>query len=187
VATQNAVGAHPNRLALHRLGLWLFILSECFLFGAILTSGYYLQGIDRPPEVNQPLGLAITIVLLLSSLSAYRAEASARHGDQRGFSRNMLYTIVLGLVFLAGVGLEWHEAFHDFPPREGFGTVFFTTTGVHAFHVLTGLVALTIVYGLGRNGRFTTGNFWGVEGTVKYWHFVDVAWVFIYPTLYLVN
>jgi cytochrome c oxidase subunit 3 len=60
-------------------------------------------------------------------------------------------------------------------------------TGIHAFHVLTGLIALTIVYRLGRDGRFTHENYWGVEGTVKYWHFVDVAWVFIYPTLYLVN
>ncbi len=49
------------------------------------------------------------------------------------------------------------------------------------------MIALAIVYGLAKDGRFTRGNSWGVEATVKYWHFVDVAWVFIYPTLYLVN
>lgn len=54
--------------------------------------------------------------------------------------------------------------------------------------MLTGVLGLAFVYGLGRSGRFTgRGRSWPVEGTVKYWHFVDVAWVFIYPTLYLVN
>ncbi len=79
------------------------------------------------------------------------------------------------------------EASTHFPPHTGFGTLFFTMTGIHAFHVLSGLIALAVIYGLGRSRRFTAGNYWGVEGTVKYWHFVDVAWVFIYPTLYLVN
>jgi cytochrome c oxidase subunit 3 len=99
----------------------------------------------------------------------------------------MLYTIGLGILFLAGVGYEWAEALEHFPPSTGFGTVFFTLTGVHAFHVLTGLIVLGIVYYMGRDGRFTTGSYWGVEGSVKYWHFVDAAWVLIYPTLYLVS
>ena len=95
--------------------------------------------------------------------------------------------MVLGIAFLVGVGIEWNEAFAHFPEQTGFGTIFFTTTGIHAFHVLTGLILLTVILGLGRKGRFTSGSSWGVEGSVKYWHFIDVAWVFIYPTLYLVN
>ena len=94
---------------------------------------------------------------------------------------------MLGVLFLAGVGYEWAEAFKHFPPGTGFGTLFFTMTGVHAFHVLTGLIALAAVFWVGRRGQFTSGNSWPVEGAVKYWHFVDVAWVFIYPALYLVN
>ncbi|MBI2855798.1 MAG: heme-copper oxidase subunit III [Chloroflexi bacterium] len=176
-----------SRLTINRLGLWLFIVSETFLFAALLSSRYYLQGLQKPDELNQPLGLAITIVLLASSLSAYRAETFSAHGNQRGFERNMLFTLALGAIFIVGVSIEWHEAFKHFPPHTGFGTIFFATTGIHAFHVLSGLIALAIVYGLGRNGRFTRGSYWPVEGAVKYWHFVDVAWVFIYPTLYLVN
>ena len=176
-----------TRAVINRMGLWLFILSETFLFGALLTSRYYLQGVSRPDEVDQLLGLGLTAILLLSSLTAYRAEASAAHGNQGGFSRNILATIALGLLFMVGVGYEWQQAFHHFPPSTGYGTILFTTTGIHAFHVLTGVIALGFVYFLGRRGRFTTGSSWGVEGTVKYWHFVDVAWVFIYPTLYLVN
>ena len=185
--SDSADAHHPSRLAVNRLGLWLFIISETFLFGAIISARYFLQGLDRPEELNQILGLTITIVLIGSGLTAYRAEIFAAHGDQKGFQRNLLATLGLGVLFMAGVGWEWKEAFAHFPPGDGFGSLFFTTTGIHAFHVFTGLIALAIVYRLGRDGRFTQGNYWGVEGSVKYWHFVDVAWVFIYPTLYLVN
>lgn len=143
---------------------------------------------QRPEAVNQTLGLAITGVLLLSSLTAYRAEMASAHGDHRGFIRNLLATIALGVLFLVGVGVEWFEAYQHFPPSTGYGTVFFTTTGIHATHVLSGVLMLVIVLFLGRRaGRYTPDNYWGVEATVKYWHFVNVAWVFIYPTLYLVG
>lgn len=181
------VGRHATRLAINRIGLWLFLLSETFLFGALISSRYFLQGLQRPETLNQPLGLALTVVLIGSSLSAYRAETAIARGERRIFQRNILLTIALGALFLAGVAVEWREAFLHFPPPSGFGTLFFTMTGIHAFHVLTGLIALAVIYLLGRQGRFAPGNSWGVEGTVKYWHFVDVAWVFIYPTLYLVN
>jgi len=176
-----------DRLALHRLGLWLFILSESFLFAALLTTRFYLQGVQRPPEVNQPLGLAISLILVLSSLTAYRGEMAAIYGDYRRFRRNILFTLGLGSLFLIGVGFEWSEAFRSFPPSTGFGTIFFTLTGFHAFHVLTGLLALLVVLLPGQKGRLASGNSWGVEAVVKYWHFVDVAWVFIFPTLYLVS
>jgi len=185
--TQPPISASHDRLAINRLGLWLFIVSESFLFAALLSSRYFLRGVERPPELNQPLGLAISIVLLLSSLTAYRAEMAASFGQQHLLLRNTLYTIGLGLLFLAGVGIEWREAYHHFPPSTSFGTIFFTLTGVHATHVLTGLVLLALVYFHGGKRRFSPSNYWGVEGVVKYWHFVDVAWVFIYPTLYLVS
>ncbi|MBI2941920.1 MAG: heme-copper oxidase subunit III [Chloroflexi bacterium] len=176
-----------HRLSINRLGLWLFILSESCLFAAVISSRYYLQGLHRPAELNQLLGLAITAVLLLSSLSAYRAETAIAHDDQRGFQRNMLVTIGLAGLFLVGVGVEWAEGFHFFPPSSGFGTAFFTLTGIHAFHVLSGALVLSLVYLSGRGGRFGAKRYWPVEGSVKYWHFVDVAWVVIYPTLYLVS
>ncbi len=187
MATHTATHPAHDRLAINRLGLWLFIISECFLFAALLSSRYFLQGVGRPEGLNQPLGLVISIVLLLSSLTAYRSEMGAAHGEQALFRRNILFTLGLAGLFLVGVGIEWAEAFRHFPPSTGFGTLFFTLTGVHAFHVLSGMIALLVVFFLGRDGRFTKGNYWGVEGVVKYWHFVDVAWVFIYPTLYLVS
>ncbi len=60
-------------------------------------------------------------------------------------------------------------------------------TGIHASHVLSGIIVLALIYRRARPGVYGPGAYWGVEGAAKYWHFVDVAWVFIYPTLYLVG
>jgi len=176
-----------RRLSINRVGLWLFFLSDSFFFGALLVTRYYLQGVHRPSDLNQLLGFAISAILLVSSLTAYSAEAAIAHGEEKLFRRNILFTIVLGVVFIAGVGLEWSEGFKHFPPSHGFGTIFFTLTGFHAFHVFTGLIALALLLFRGQKGRFTPDNYWGVEGIVKYWHFVDVVWLFIFPTLYLVS
>lgn len=176
-----------DRPAMNRLGLWLFLISDSFFFAALISSRFYLHGVGKPDELNQFLALGLTAILLVSSLSAYRAETAAAHGDLAVSQRNILITIVLGLAFLVGVGFEWREAFHFAPPSSGFGTILFTLTGVHATHVLSGVIALLAVYRLGRDGRYAGKNPWPVEGAVKYWHLVDVAWVFIYPTLYLVN
>ena len=176
--------APKERLATNRLGLWLFILSESMLFIGLIVARFYLQGTYVPDEADQVIGLVITSILLASSFTAYRAEVFSRHDDQTQSQRNVLWTVLLGTAFLIGVGYEWAEALHAFPPSTGFGTVFFTMTGIHAFHVLTGVLALGVILIHGR--RKPVGP-WPVEATVKYWHFVDVVWVFFYPILYLVS
>ncbi|MDQ7843558.1 MAG: cytochrome c oxidase subunit 3 [Armatimonadota bacterium] len=187
MAAVATVRAPARRLRTLRAGLWLFFVSESFLFAALISARYYLAGFARPAELNQALGLFITAVLLASSLFAYRAEASIICGDRRRFLANTLATVVLGALFLVGVGLEWAEAFVHFPPRDRFGTVFFTLTGTHGLHVLSGVLLLLGVYLHGRRGRYSPEEYWPVEAAVKYWHYVDVVWVFIYPTLYLVT
>jgi len=168
-----------------RLGLWMFIFSECFLFGAFLSARYFTTGTFRPDELNQELALLITAVLLLSSISAYMAEASIKFNDRRRFMLFTIATIFMGLIFMGGVVLELYEATLHYPPSTPFGSSYFMLIGLHAFHVVTGLFGLTIVLYLGRKGHFGSEDNWGVEGVVKYWHFVDLAWVLIYPTLYL--
>jgi len=177
-----------SQIANRRLGLWLFIASESFLFMGFLIARYFMQGVTRPAEVNQPLGLALTVILLLSSFTANRAEVSIGHDDRSAFLRNLLATIGLGVLFLLGVvAVEWPEARQFAPPSTGYGTVLFSLTGLHAFHVLTGLILLVLMFWRGKRGQFSAQNYWDVQGSVIYWHFVDVAWVFIYPTLYLVG
>ncbi len=183
-----AVHSLKQQIVNRRLGLWLFILSESMIFFALLATRFYMQGSHRPAEVNQVLGLIITCILLLSSFTANRAEVAIAHGDRSAFLRLLLATIVLGLVFLVTVvAVEWPEALLFAPPSTGYGTVFFALTGMHAFHVLTGILILVLVWWNGSRGRYTTEDHWGAEGGIVYWHFVDVIWVLVYPTLYLIG
>lgn len=179
--------AKYTRLDLSRLGLWLFILSETMLFIGLLATRFVLLERRVDDHVDQVIGLVITAILLVSSLTAYRAETAIAHDDQARLRWNLRATIILGIVFLGGVGYEWYEALQHFPPSSDFGTVFFTMTGMHAFHVLTGIIFLALVAGNARRGAFSSHHYWHVEGAVKYWHFVDVVWVFFYPALYLIG
>jgi len=176
--------AHPSPLRLNRIGLWLFFFSESIIFGLLLSARFFLEGIHQD-HVDQVLGLWITIVLLLSSVTAFTAETAMEKGRQRLCQWMLLATIALGLAFAGGVAYEWKTA--HFSREEIFGTVFFTMTGIHASHVVSGIVFLVLAWNLARQGRFTPQSHWGVSGTVMYWHFVDVVWVFFYPALYLVD
>jgi len=171
----------------NRIGLWLFLISESFLFSAFISSRYVIAGTDQPEGLNQNLALGLTVLLLVSSISAYLGEAAIAADDRKGSMRYLSITVVLGLVFLVGVGFEFDEAVTHFPIGTVYGSVFFTLIGLHAFHVLTGILALAVVLNLTRIGHYGPEDHWPIEGAVKYWHFVDVAWVIIYPTLYLVG
>jgi len=170
----------------NRLGLWLFIFSDTFVFAGLLVSRFYLLGRTRP-DVNPLLGLIVTSILLLSSFFMNRAETSIRFGDQKGFLNGTLATIVLGTLFLIGVvGVEWQIAPFSAGDNAA-ASIFYTMTGFHAFHVLTGVLLLIIVYRKGRKGIYTAERHWAVEAGAIYWHFVDVVWVFFYPALYLMG
>lgn len=172
-----------------RIGLWLFLLSDSFVFGGLAVARFNLLGLTRP-HLNQVLGLAVTAVLLLSSFFMNRAETSMTHGDRKGFSRSLLITLALGLAFVAGVlGVEWPTAIAEgvAPSASAAGAIFFMMTGMHAFHVITGLLFLAIVWRNGRRGLYTAEKHWAVEAAAVYWHFVDVVWIFFYPALYLIG
>lgn len=186
VHTEQDHHARYDQITVDRLGFWLFLLSESMLFVGLLASRFYLQGTHRPESLSQLLGLAITSILLVSSLTAYQAEAAIAAGDQESFLRNTLWTILLGVAFTAGVAYEWSQAFLHFPPSTVFGTVFFSMTGMHALHVLSGIALLLLLYRNGRLGKYSATEHWAPEAIVKYWHMVDVVWVFFYVALYLV-
>jgi len=175
-----------HRVRVNRLGLWLFLISDAALFAIFAAARFYIAGVDRDPHLNQLLGLAITSLLLLSSFSAYRAETAFAHGNTRHGRAMLLATLLMGLLFVGGVAYEWSIA--EFSVTEAYGTAFFAMTGMHAFHVITGLVFLAVVWVRSRDGKFSGGPaVWPVTAMVIYWHFVDVVWVFFYPTLYLVQ
>jgi cytochrome c oxidase subunit 3 len=158
------------------------------IFVGLLLIRFYMQGSFRPEELNQTLGLCITAILLLSSFTANRSEILISRGNRSGFLRYLGVTLVLGLVFLVFVvAVEWPEVYHFAPPSTGYGTVFYALTGMHAFHVLTGLLVLLVVFMQARRGRYSPQDYWGAQGGIIYWHFVDLVWVFVYMVLYLVG
>ncbi len=178
---------YRHKLEMNRLGLWLFILSDAFVFGGLFISRFYLLGADQRPELNQLLGFAVTVVLLVSSFFMNRAETAMAHDDRKTFLNSTLVTLVLGVIFLVGVvGVEWPIA--PFGPADGAAaSLFFAMTGFHAFHVLTGVIFLVVVYLNGRKGHYSAERHWAVEACAVYWHFVDVVWIFFYPALYLIG
>jgi len=181
------VADYRTKVATNRLGLWLFIASDLFLFGGLYIARFYLLGTAERPDVSQIVGLAVTSMLLISSFFMNRGETAIAYGDQKRFTRSVLVTLVLGLLFLVGVvGVEWQIA--PGGPADGAAwSLFYAMTGFHAFHVLTGVILLAIIYRNGRKGLYTQERHWPVEAAAVYWHFVDVVWVFFYPALYLVG
>jgi cytochrome c oxidase subunit 3 len=183
------VEAHSDytfRSDTNRLGLWLFIISDSFVFGGLLVSRFYLFAGERP-DLNQYLGFFVTFILLTSSFFMYRADIAISYGNVKGFTRNLLITIILGIMFLIGVvGLEWPTA--PFSVGENaISSIFFTMTGMHALHVLSGVIFLMVVYRKGKKGMYSEEQHFPVEAAAVYWHFVDVVWVFFYPALYLMG
>jgi cytochrome c oxidase subunit 3 len=180
--------SYDYKAGTNRLGLWLFLVSDAFVFGGLMVVRINLLGLTRP-ELNQLLGLAVTALLLVSSFFMNRGETLMHNGDRRGFLMNTAITFVLGLGFLLGVVLvEWRLAIHEgLTPDSGpAGATFFMMTGMHAFHVFTGLILLGIIIANGRRGLYDQKNY-PVEAAAVYWHFVDVVWIFFYPALYLIG
>ncbi len=183
----------------NQMGLWMFFLSEIFLFGALFAARFYLWGGTRP-ELSQELGLIATIVLLVSSFFVYRGETAMEHGERGKFLSSFMVAALLGLVFLVSVVvMEWNifgleatvagiELFGHLGLEDGvYAGVFFAMTGMHALHVISGVIFLLLAWNRGRKGSYSPERHWGVEATALYWHYVDVVWVFFYPALYLIG
>jgi cytochrome c oxidase subunit 3 len=178
---------YRQKTVTNRIGLWLFIISDAFVFMGLLVSRFFLLGTEIRPEVNQVVGLVVTGILLFSSFFMNRAETAIEFGDQKAFLRNTLITIILGTLFFIGVvGVEWQIT--PFGPSENVvWSIFYVMTGFHALHVLSGLVILVVIYLNGRKGLYTEERNFPVEAAAVYWHFVDVVWIFFYPALYLIG
>ncbi|MGD8397947.1 MAG: cytochrome c oxidase subunit 3 [Anaerolineae bacterium] len=176
---------YAEQVRTNRIGLWLFMVSEAFMFGGLLASRFYLWGNTRP-ELNQAIGLIVTAVLLVSSFFMNRAELAIAHDDRKTFLNSLLITAALGTLFLVGVVIfEWGG--HIQPWDGVYGAILFGMTGLHALHVLSGVILILVVWNLGRKGHYSSEHHWGIEATAIYWHYVDVIWVFFYPALYLMG
>lgn len=175
-----------DRAGINRMGLWLFMASESMLFFAMAAARLYLNGFNGPDkgEVNIGLGLVLTVILLASSWLGYQATGAIERGNRRRAMTALLLASLLGIVFIGGVAVEWRTA--EFSQNSPFGTAFFSMTGLHVFHLITGLIGLLLAANLLRRGQFGPGDHWGITAVVRYWTFVDVMWLaIVFPMLYL--
>jgi cytochrome c oxidase subunit 3 len=178
--------ARGNMLLAVRLG----ILSEVMLFGALFAAyfvirsesgGWPPQGQQRPELILPALN---TLLLVSSSFTLQWALRAIRRDDGGAFRLGLRVTIVLGSVFVIIQGYEF--ATNGFGLDAGtFGSTFYTLTGFHGAHVLAGLVLLGIVANRARRGLISAERDTAAEAASYYWHFVDVVWIFLFSTVYV--
>lgn len=188
--TGHAVDTAAERGAL-LLGVRLFILSEVMLFGAFFAAYFVLRDAAPAwpplPELERP-GLALvgfnTALLLSSSVTMQWAVTRIGRGDAAGLRRGLLATLILGAVFLAIQGYEFTS--NGFGIADGvFGSTFYTLTSFHGAHVLGGLLLISVVANRARLGLVSREHHTAVEAVSYYWHFVDVVWVVLFLTVYV--
>ena len=177
-----------------KLGIWLFLASEVMLFGALFSSYALLRmGADSWPNqasiLNVPLATLNTVILISSSVTMVLAWAALK------MQRLDRYRLYMGLTLLAGVGFlvvksfEYREKFEHalYPSTNNFLGLYFTMTGLHAIHVIGGMIVNAYLLGPGtRMWRTNPERFTNrVEVAGIYWHFVDLVWIFLFPVFYL--
>jgi cytochrome c oxidase subunit III len=198
VAVEHAHGppeAHQSsRIDRQTLGILLFIVSEVMLFGAFFASYFFLrvvaaEGQTWPPEgFELPVAVAgvNTAILVSSSFTVHWALESVRRENRRGLILGLAATFLLGATFLF---IQINEYVHiGFSARDdAFGSIFYGLTGLHGAHVTVGLILLAFANIRAWRGHFgpKAKDHLGVEVPGIYWHFVDVMWIIVFTTVYI--
>ena len=188
----------PYGVTSRKLGIWLFIVADAATFAAMLFAYGYVRVAN--PDWTRPFtvwptivnGIVMTVVLLTSSLTIIAAVRAAQGGQKAAALRWLGVTMILGVLFAALHLREWAamigEGWRLFrnplggPPLVG--ATFFSITGLHLLHVITGVAVIGVIALGYRRGRFDAGH---LETTGLYWHFVDLVWMFVFPLVYLMN
>lgn len=187
------------------MGMWLFLFTELILFGGmfVIYAVYRYRNFAEfelgAKELDTFIGTINTIILLTSSLTVAMAITAIQRGS-RTFSLVLIgTTIVLGLAFLVNKYFEWSHKFEvglyprspdlvNKPPGEilYFG-LYFVMTGLHALHVIIGIVVLAVMMVFIARGSINRGSYVRLETGALYWHLVDIIWIFLFPLFYLIH
>ena len=196
MAAHEADGHVTNTgLSNEKLGMWVFLGSECLLFGGLIST--YLLYKSRVPEgrgptpnelYDIPFTSVSSFVLLMSSLTMVLAVSAIQRGEHARLRLWLITTAILGSVFISGQVYEFQVFV-----KEGMGfttnsasSAFFALTGFHGVHVTLGIVMLLSTVLLSLRGRIPQSRAEAVEIVGLYWHFVDVVWVLIFTIVYLI-
>ena len=195
---------HQNDLV-SKTGMWLFLFTEMLLFGALFIV-YTVYRFRNPVafhlaarELNVFIGTVNTIILLISSTTIAMSITAIQKKNKRLTLLLLGITILLGLSFLVNKYFEWGEHFkeHIYPGSailalRGHGDtlfygLYFFLTGLHALHIIIGLVFISVIASLILRNRINTDNYVLLENSGLYWHLVDLIWIFLFPLFYLIT
>ena len=175
-----------------KAAMFSLIVGECGIF-TIFVAAYIVymgRSLSGPTPSILDVPVFNTICLLSSSLTIWLAERAIEHGQIRKFGAFWGLTIALGLIFIVGTGVEWHTLIY----RDGltistnlFGTTFYSLVGLHATHVLVGLLGLSIIMIFTLLGKVRQEHAHRIQVFSLYWHFVDAVWVVVFTVVYLVG
>lgn len=175
------------------VGMACLIIAEAAIFLIFVVAYiFYIGKSLSGPTPAQVLELPIfgTICLLSSSISVHYAVSTLRKQNLRGCTINLAITVLLGSIFLITTAQEWYHLIHD----EGltiqtnlFGTTYYSLVGLHATHVVVGLIMLTLVLAFSLAGRVTEEHSEKLETLSLYWHFVDAVWVVVFLVVYVLG
>jgi cytochrome c oxidase subunit 3 len=182
-----------SRVDAELLGMLLFIISEIMVFGAFFAAYFFIrlvaEGHTWFPFDGDALPVAIagvnTAILLSSSLTMHWAQTSIKNGNRAGLKAGMVLTSLLGATFLM-IQINEYVNIGFAPHEHAQGTIFYGLTGLHGAHVFIGLSLLLMVTVRAFRGHFSPEHHHGVEVPGIYWHFVDVMWIVVYTTIYII-
>ena len=189
-----------------RLGMWLFLGTEVLLFAGLFLGYtvyrhfYHETFHEASRTLSIVLGTTNTIVLITSSLTVALAYWAVKTGKNGLGAFLLVVTILCACGFLVIKGFEYHHKFEEGmlpgqfyhyaeitgPGANLYFTIYFLTTGLHAFHVIVGMSVLIWVLARLLKGHFSPGYYYPVELGALYWHLVDLVWIFLFPLLYLI-
>ncbi len=191
--------------AASRIGMWLFIFTELFLFAGLFLiftvyrtkyhEGFHLAA----QELNVTIGTINSIILLLSGMTMGISYVAIKKGEVKLTLWMLIVTLLLGIIFLANKYFEWKIKFeHGLYPGSleliglsrgdvMFFGLYFIMTGLHALHLIVGLILISIVFVAVIRQRVHQTKYALLENTSLYWHLVDLIWIFLFPLFYLIN
>lgn len=190
-----------------KLGLWLFLVTEILLFGALFTAYILFRGMypdmfqEAATQLNKWLGGLNTVVLICSSVTMAFAVDKTKQNDSPAAQKYLLMTILFAACFMVIKYFEYSHKIHvgllpaglyhfeglSHPKAPIFFSIYFMMTGLHGIHVLAGIFVLTWIWKRSKNGEFGSDYFTPVELGGIYWHLVDLIWIYLFPLLYLIG
>jgi cytochrome c oxidase subunit 3 len=179
-----------SRVEPQLLGMLLFIISEVMVFGAFFTAYFFIRVAQGDPWPAHGTTLPVevagvnTAILVSSSLTMHWAQTAIKNGNRFGLKAGILTTFLLGCTFLF-VQINEYANIGFAPQDHAQATIFYSLTGLHGAHVFIGLSLLLFVTIRSFRGHYSPTEHRGVEVPGIYWHFVDIMWIIVYSTVYV--